>query len=786
MSTPFKLLATTWAAVSLAGPASAIDTVWFGGSGNWGVGSNWSAGQPGAADVAVINAGAVTLGFDTTVLGLNQGGGTLGGTGVLTLTGPSIWSAGTHTGAGTTRFDNTLAISGNNGKGIGGTRVINLGGTTTWGGNTANLGNSIFFNQGTINNSGTFNDTNAFSTLMDTLGVTSFNNTGTYNKQGGATTTIEVAFNNTGAVNVDAGRLHLHRGTSSGSFALAGGATLGFTFGTHTLNNATVSGAGTLQVGGGTVLFNNGTYSAPLLVSGGNLAGSAATFTGPASWTGGNITGAGTTRFDNTLAITGNTGKGLSGTRVVDLAGTTTWGGNTANLGNSIFFNQGTINNSGTFNDTNAFSTLMDTLGVTSFNNTGTYNKQGGATTTIEVAFNNTGAVNVDAGRLHLHRGTSSGSFALAGGATLGFTFGTHTLNNATVSGAGTLQVGGGTVLFNNGSYGAPLLLSSGNLAGSAATFTGPATWTGGNITGAGTTRFDNTLAITGNTGKGLSGTRVIDLAGTTTWGGNTGNLGNSIFFNQGTINNSGTFNDTNSFNTLMDTLGATAFNNTGTYNKQGNSTTTIEVVLNNTSAINVDAGTLNVSSSFDNHGTISVAARATFGATNLFRDLQNHGVLQGHGTYDPAAGRTLLNAGQVSPGMSTGELTVAGNYTQTAAGVLNIELAGLADFDLLSVTDDVRLDGNIRVWNAGYVPVLGDTFVVMTFDQRLANSTFDDIITQGYAAGVVFEAIYNLHDVTLRVTEVAVAVPEPESWAMLLAGIGLMGLVARRRTARR
>ena len=786
MSKPFKLLASACAALSVAGPAAAVDTVWFGGAGNWGVGGNWSAGQPGALDVAVINAGAVTLGFDTTISGLRQGGGTLGGTGALTLTGPSSWTGGTHTSAGTTRFNDALSISGNGGKGVSGTRVIDLAGTTTWGGNTLNLGNPIFFGNGTINNSGTFNDTNAFSTLMDTLGVTSFNNSGTYNKQGGATTTIEVPFNNTGAVNVNAGQLHLRGGTSSGSFALGAGATLAFTFSTHTLNNATVSGAGTLQVGGGTAILNNGSYSAPLLISNGNLAGSATTFTGPATWTGGNITGAGTTRFENTLAISGNTGKGLNGTRVLDLAGTTTWGGNTSNLGNGIFFNQGTINNSGTFNDTNAFDTLMDTLGVTSFNNTGSYNKQGNATTSIEVALNNNSAVNVNAGTLHLRGGTSTGSFTLGSGTTLAFVFGTHTLNNATVNGAGTLQVGGGTVLFNSGSYSAPLLVSNGNLAGSATTFSGPATWTGGNITGAGTTRFENTLAISGNTGKGLNGTRVLELAGTTTWGGNTGNLGNGIFFGNGTINNIGTFNDTNAFNTLMDTLGVTAFNNTGTYNKQGNSTTTIEVLLNNTSEVNVDAGTLNVSSSFDNHGTITVAEGATFGATNLFRDLQNHGVLRGHGTFDPATGRTLLNAGHVNPGTSTGELTVAGHYTQTDAGVLNIELASLADFDLLSVTDDVRLDGDIRVGNAGYVPVLGDTFVVLTFDQRLANSTFDDIVTEGYAPGVVFEAIYNLHDVTLRVAELAVAVPEPETWAMLLGGFGLMSLVARRRSAAR
>jgi hypothetical protein len=42
----------------------------------------------------------------------------------------------------------------------------------------------------------------------------------------------------------------------------------------------------------------------------------------------------------------------------------------------------------------------------------------------------------------------------------------------------------------------------------------------------------------------------------------------------------------------------------------------------------------------------------------------------------------------------------------------------------------------------------------------------------------VTFNVVYNLHDVTLTV----VAVPEPETWGMLLAGLGLVGFAARRR----
>jgi hypothetical protein len=66
-------------------------------------------------------------------------------------------------------------------------------------------------------------------------------------------------------------------------------------------------------------------------------------------------------------------------------------------------------------------------------------------------------------------------------------------------------------------------------MGGTGVTFIGPATWSGGTITGAGTTIFDNTLAISGDNSKAISGTRIITLNGTTTWGGNTGNLGTGL-----------------------------------------------------------------------------------------------------------------------------------------------------------------------------------------------------------------------------------------------------------------
>jgi hypothetical protein len=62
-------------------------------------------------------------------------------------------------------------------------------------------------NGGTFDNTGTFTDTNAFADAMVNGGT--FNNNGTYNKQGNALTNLQVAFNNTGTVNVNAGTLQV-------------------------------------------------------------------------------------------------------------------------------------------------------------------------------------------------------------------------------------------------------------------------------------------------------------------------------------------------------------------------------------------------------------------------------------------------------------------------------------------------------------------------------------------------------------------------------------------------
>ena len=285
---------------------------------------------------------------------------------------------------------------------------------------------------------------------------------------------------------------------------------------------------------------------------------------------------------------------------------------------------------------------------------------------------------------------------------------------------------------------------------------------------------------MSGNGSKVISGGRTVN-ADDTNWSGNTGNFGNNFIVNGGTFNNIGTFTDTNAFANQIISSSNGFFNNSGTYNKQTDTVTTVGsgVAFNNTGTVNVQAGVFNVAHAFTNAGTVNVGAAGTLqsscGGADCFG---NTGTMQGNGTIQTRVNQDLVNSGAINPGDSIGHLTIDGDLNQTASGVINFELASLSSFDRLTITDDVTLGGNIDVWNLGYTPVIGDSFVVATFDERLNGSTFAPVITHEFGPAVKFDVIYHEHDVTLAVT----AVPEPEQYLMLLAGLGLMGAMARRR----
>jgi hypothetical protein len=121
-------------------------------------------------------------------------------------------------------------------------------------------------------------------------------------------------------------------------------------------------------------------------------------------------------------------------------------------------------------------------------------------------------------------------------------------------------------------------------------------------------------------------------------------------------------------------------------------------------------------------------------------------GVLAGTGVINAS----VLNNSEVDVGQpgSPGVLTIVGDYTQTAGGVLVIEIGGLnpgTDFDQLNITGLATLDGTLTVnLINGFVPNSGDSFTVMN-----SGSGFGTFATLN-GDGPLFTPTFDSTDVTL------------------------------------
>ncbi|HVK08053.1 MAG TPA: LamG-like jellyroll fold domain-containing protein, partial [Gemmataceae bacterium] len=118
--------------------------------------------------------------------------------------------------------------------------------------------------------------------------------------------------------------------------------------------------------------------------------------------------------------------------------------------------------------------------------------------------------------------------------------------------------------------------------------------------------------------------------------------------------------------------------------------------------------------------GTLTVAPTASLLSLNdgLDNDVLNlqAGTARGTGTVNA----DLFNAAVVAPGNSPGFLDIAGNYVQTATGVLELEIAGrdaaLPQYDRVRVTGSASLDGTVRAVLLGdFEPAPGDEFLVLS-----------------------------------------------------------------------
>jgi hypothetical protein len=429
--------------------------------------------------------------------------------------------------------------------------------------------------------------------------------------------------------------------------------------------------------------------------------------------------------------------------------------------GGVSFTNQsGTVNwSNGGISINNSSSVTNDSLwdvtsnnamggGIGTFTNNGTFRKSAGAgITTITSSgvglftFANNGTIDAQTGTI-LINGTG------------------HSFNAGTVfTGAGSVEVSNGN--FNGGFTSSNLTLVGLTQTGTNAALNGTATMSSGTLTGSWAVGAGSTLDLTSASTKFFNSVAFTNN-GTVNWNGG------SVSLNSGSnVVNNGLWDATGD-NAMGGGVGT--FTNNGTFRKSAGAGATNlggTTVVNN-GLIEVLSGTIGLASGWTNNGTL-----AGTGAFQTFT--------------------TLNNAGTVAPGVGvgTGTLNLAGNYAQTAAGTLAIQLASSSAWDLFNITGTAALNGTLALsCILSCAIATGDSFVILD-STGVLSGTFSNITLSGFLADFDYSLDYDTANRLVRLNVLFAGtpggggggtIPEPTTWAMLIAGFGLVGAASRRR----
>jgi len=696
-----------------------------------------------------IAGGTVTVSGTATAQNFELASGTLNGdnavgtNSTLTASGIFNWTGGTMSGTGSTDIAGGAAfnLSSANDRALSG-RTINNSGNTTWtagaiwgnyGGVVNNLAGGVFDAQS--------DSTFSFNNCYGCGSAPVFNNYGTLRKTAtsGGSTTFSILVTSNGVMDIQAGRLALTANSAgSGTFQASASGTLDLAGGSHGFSSGTIAGVG--------VVFSGGTMAGTVTVA------------GTLTWTGGNFSSGGTTKIaaSGVLKLTGDGDKPLQ-SHTINNSGTVIW------TGARIWGNYGGVFNNlagGVFNAQNdavfLFNNCYGCGSAPVFNNNsgGTFRKTVAAgTTTFDGApFNNSGTIDIQTGALNLAGGGgSNGVFNAAASTTINFTGSTHMLEaGASFTGAGFGRIAGGVVTVNGAATAQNFELASGTLDGAAKlTGTGVFNWTGGRMSGSGSTDIavGAVFNLGGSPDKELGGRRVNN-GGNAIWSAGRiwGNYG-GLFYNLA----GGTFDIRADqpffFNNCYGCGNAPAFNNLGTLVKSaGTGTASFDsgTAFSNSGTIMVQSGLLQIAAGYTQTAGATILSGGNLSVPSV--TIQG-GSLSGAGTVTG----NVTNAAAVSPGSSTGTLAISGNYTQMAAGTLNIELASATQYDVLQVSGTATLAGTLNIARlAGYVPVAGSNFPVMTYASR--TGSFGAVNGTDTGGGQMFQVNYGSAVLSLTV----------------------------------
>ena len=759
-------------------------------NGNWNLAANWTPGTiPSSADIAQITiagtytvlltsartltgltlgatSGIQTLDINGNILTLkgastvsnngvlNLASGTLTGAGALTISNLLNWNGGTLTGTGKKTVSGTLNLSGDQ-YFLDGTTLETTGATVWTGNGTLYAANAASWNN---TSTGTIDLQGDADFYQNNGAQPTFNNAGTLTKSNGTTTDesyISGIFNNTGTVQVKKGTLRLSGGgTNTGSFSIDNGATLKLSSNYNFNTGNSITGAGNFNIEGGTTtVAAASTWSAPVnLTSSGTITGTGAlTISNKLNWSGqGTLSGTGKKTVSGTLNLSG--GHLLGGT-TLETTGTTIWTGNgTLYTGDGAIWNNTSTGTIDLQDDADFYQWYGN---LSTFNNAGTLIKSNGTTTgesSISGLFNNTGTVQVKAGTLTLYSGgTNTGSFSIDAGSTLRITADYNFNTGNSVTGAGNFNIEDRTTTLNvDSTWSAPVNLINGTLTGAGAlTISNQLNWSGGTLSGTGKKTISGKL----NLSDGILGGTTLETSGTTIWTGSSLYAGDGAIWNNTSTGTIDLQNDAD-FQWFWWNQTQATFNNAGTFTKSNGTTTGESYIIgffNNTGTVQVNRGRLRFISGYtQTAGTTRLSGGSlTFDASSPL-NLQG-GNLAGIGTI---TGNVNNSGGQINPGNTIGTLTVAGDYSQTGTGTVNLELGSATSFDRLNITGAADVGGILKLnLTGGYTPTIGTKFTVLTYGSATTKS-FNTIQGIDISSNLAFAPTASGNNLVLEVVD--------------------------------
>jgi hypothetical protein len=377
---------------------------------------------------------------------------------------------------------------------------------------------------------------------------------------------------------------------------------------------------------------------------------------------------------------------------------------------------------------------------------------------TFSTTLEDSGAVAVQTGTLQLGGGgSSSGPFTVAAGATLDFAGGTHSLSAAaTVSGAGAVQVSGGTV-----SAGGAWTLAAVQVTAGAVTLTGGYSVSGTTTVSGGTANFSSVAAQTSGaltqSGGTIGGSGLLTVAGAFPWSGGSLSGGGGTLRVSGalSVSGSGAGRQLNTYTleaggggTWSTTTAAMNSGSGGTlrvlagqtldvtgdfgvlFNQGGASSrvvvlgtlrrttstglVTFSTTLEDSGAVAVQTGTLQLGGGGNSSGPFTVAAGATLDFAGGTHSLSAAATVSGAGAVQVSAG--IVNySGTMSIGtlsvtggsfvMGGNTIAVTGNFSTSGSGTLTMANA----FDSLDINGNASFGGSTSTLNAGVIRLAGN-----------------------------------------------------------------------------